>query len=81
MINKTTNIFVKLIFVFACGYIANDLSNSFGILFTNSVNAEAVGMAYYDLISNLDFKIAVQYIVEDCSIDISITGEYADVSC
>lgn len=62
------NKIMLLIAVFSLGYMVNDLAEEMNIEWVGTVNAEVAGMDYYGLKRDRDFKRAVRYIVEDCSV-------------
>ena len=74
-----------LFFVFFCmGYVANDILRDSDIKLIDKVNAEVAGMNYYDLRRDRDFKKAVRYIVENCSVSGHVSGDYlhnTSISC
>ena len=55
---------LMLIIIFMLGFIARDLINAV----TTTARAEVAGMDYSDLKSDYDFKKAVKYIVESCTV-------------
>ena len=70
--------------IFSLGYVFNDVSKEYDLNLINSVKAEVAGMSYRDLRRDRDFKKAVRYIVEDCSVSGEVDGDYlysASISC
>jgi len=70
--------------IFSLGYVFNDVSKEYDLNLINSVKAEVAGMSYRDLRRDRDFKKAVRYIVEDCSVSGFVDGDYlysASISC
>ena len=51
-----------VIFIFALGFVARDLSN----IAVKNANATVAGKDFYKLFRDKDFKKAVQYVVESC---------------
>ena len=60
--------------VFSLGYVMNDILRENNINLVGAVYAEVDGMNYMDLRIDRDFRIAVEYLVEDCSVE----GGYVD---
>jgi len=53
-------------------------------LFIAEANADVAGMSYSDLRRDRDFKKAVKYIIENCSVTGYVDGDYlhsSDISC
>ena len=54
-------------------------------LFSTEAKADVAGMDAYDLMSDYDFKRAVQSIIENCDVDVSVdvgvTGDDSDGYC
>jgi hypothetical protein len=61
--------------IFSIGYVVNDLFGENNIYLISKADAEVAGMGYYDLRKDRDFKKAVRYIVEQCSISGDVNGD------
>ena len=64
--------------VFSLGYVMNDILRENNINLVGAVYAEVDGMNYMDLRIDRDFRIAVEYLVEDLVEDCSVEGGYVD---
>ena len=70
--------------IFSLGYVFNDVLKEYDLNLINNVKAEVAGMDYRDLRRDRDFKKAVAYIVEDCSVSGYVDGDYlysTSISC
>ena len=78
------NKIVLFLTVFSLGYVANDVLRENNINFIGKVNAEVAGMSHRDLRRDRDFKKAVKYIVERCSVSGYVDNDYlysTSISC
>ena len=70
--------------IFSLGYVFNDVLKEYDLNLIDNVKAEVAGMDYRDLRRDRDFKKAVAYIVEDCSVSGYVDGDYlysTSISC
>ncbi len=58
-----------LFLVFAAGALFKTAMDAGGVEFVHRAYADVAGMDYRDLRRDRDFRRAVQYIVEGCSVD------------
>jgi hypothetical protein len=64
--------------------VFNDVLKEYDLNLIDNVKAEVAGMDYQDLRRDRDFKKAVAYIVEDCSVSGYVDGDYlysSSISC
>jgi hypothetical protein len=54
--------------IFALGYLSSDISSRYDIQVVTNANAKVAGMSEFQLAGDLDFKRAVEKIVERCSV-------------
>ena len=70
--------------IFSIGYVVNDLFSENNINLISEADADVAGMSYIELRRDRDFKKAVRYIVEQCSISGYVDGGYlysTSISC
>ena len=78
------NKIVLFLTVFSFGYVFNDVLKEYDLNLIDKVRAEVAGMSYHDLRRDRDFKKAVRYIVESCSVSGYVDGDYlysTSISC
>ena len=70
--------------IFSLGYVFNDVLKEYDLNLIDNVKAEVAGMDHRDLRRDRDFKKAVAYIVEDCSVSGYVNGDHlysTSISC
>jgi hypothetical protein len=70
--------------IFSFGYVFNDILDKYDLNLIDKVSADVAGMDYRDLRRDRDFKKAVRYIVESCSVSGYVDGDYlysTSISC
>jgi hypothetical protein len=68
-----------LMCAFCFGVIGKTALDELGYDVVGAAYADVAGMDYRDLRRDRDFKKAVKYIVNNCSVDID--GDYGSISC
>ncbi|MDC1115937.1 hypothetical protein OAT37_04245 [Alphaproteobacteria bacterium] len=70
--------------IFSFGYVLNDVLEEYDLNLIDKVRSEVAGMDYRDLRRDRDFKKAVKYIVERCSVSGYVDSDYlysTSISC
>ena len=80
-VSRHTFLFVA---VFSFGYMVNDVVEEIGVDIIHHAQADVAGMSYRELRRDRDFKKAVKYIVQNCSVSGYVDGGYlysSNISC
>ena len=70
--------------IFSFGYVFNNILEEYDLNLIDKVSADVAGMDYLDLTHDRDFKKAVKYIIERCSVSGYVDGDYlyaTSISC